>query len=169
MKVFFKNLALILLVTLVSCSKDDSVDSSLLLNDFEEPNLNFGVSREELLNQLPDQPNENTPGAYRYFDPQNGVFRLSYVFLTDLNDNIYYAFCNVEIYEYQHNLNHIKNFLTNKYGEPEIRELVGQNVFSYEWLNQEDFNIFLVYSRDGLDPSAEIPGILLTYQISDFE
>ncbi|WP_422105030.1 hypothetical protein [Winogradskyella sp.] len=142
-------------IALLSCDSDDSsIDPSQLLSNFQEPNLNFRISPEELKMQE-GEPDLDNGFFFTYLNPQNAVTEYRYVILTDfLTQEPFYAHVNVDIYANQQNLDYIVNWLTDKYGTPEFSQF-GDGSQGYEWfLNTEAdddlFNISIVYSGDGI-------------------
>lgn len=162
-------ICLFLVLSIISCGNDDdsNFDPSLLIENFIEPSTEFGITQDEFRAQLTEQPDRDLPGQITLLDPQNGVYQINYVFLSEgvyeAGNPVFYYFFNVIFYEYQHNFDYMSNYLTNKYGTAdEVRTLAAENSISYEWY-EDDFDIYLVIDVDGLDTSSNPPGLLLTF------
>jgi len=150
----YKLFKLFPLITILffSCSNDDSIDSSLLVSHYIEPNLQFCISQQELID-IEGEPDVIKPfvGTLLYYNnPQNGVKEIRYLIEKPIyKDSYFYTNSNVELFPNQKNFDYILNWLTNKYGTPEIIEVVPY-FDTYYWITS-NYDVKLNISNDNDD------------------
>lgn len=142
-------ICLLILLSNISCSSDE--DYSNNINNFQEPIINFGLTREEFKN-LYGEPINIIGDSFYYPSRFNGEKELIYVFLeTTFNSGEYvYKFNNAHYIANQNNVNFLLDYYTNKLGIPEFIQ-DGSSVDSYVWRianTSIDYKVSLNYSRD---------------------
>ena len=151
----------------ISCSSDDSINKEELLSDFTEPYLEFCILKEELLENIPapdDVRGVDSP-LYTIYNPQNGIEEIRYSIEENYQDNIsLYKNSNVEFYPNRQNYEFIKDWLTNKYGNPELTQVETHlDTYYFEQFSDEfEYIVILNVSNDNADEER----LFLAYKTS---
>ena len=123
-----------------SCSSDDSsIPEEEKLSSFTEPFLQFCISEEELLNNLP----EADEVMVRYKIKKN-----------QLDDQYFYRNTNVEFHPHTENFEFMMDWLTAKYGEPrftQIESYLDTYYFNEPRGEEYDYNVVLNVSNENAD------------------
>ena len=158
-----------LFIGLVSCSGDDSseVDSSLLMDGYEEPYLNFLVDEDTFVADDNGQEDERSPisigFSLSYNRDLNGIVEYFYAFSTS-SSYPEGRFVQVNVYAEpnQHNLDLLRNTLTDIYGEPDFFSDTGSTLDTFVFPYQLDtYTISLNYTRNNFN--SETPILFVAY------
>lgn len=160
-----KNIIFIFFI-IISCSNDDSnIDSSLKLNSYIEPYINFLVDEETFIA-------DNGPADERIF-PANPGFHLAYNrslegvieyrYIFTVNNTSFpegaFTHINVRLEPNLHNLNLVRNALTEIYGEPDLFVDSESDVLIFP--PTSTYEVELLYTRDL--QNDENPNLIVIY------
>ena len=155
-KITFISILMITLLNL-SCSSDDSsIPKNELLNSFTEPFLEFCISEEELLDNLPepDDVMVQPEALYTFYSTENGIKEIRYkIKKNQLDDQYFYRNTNVEFYPHNENFEFMMNWLTAKYGEPIFTQVESylDTYYFNEPRGEYDYNVVLNVSNENAD------------------
>lgn len=142
----------------LSCYSDDaSIPENEKLSSFTEPFLQFCISEEELLSNLPD-PDEvmaQPASLYTFYATENGIKEIRYkVNKNQLDDQYLYNNTNVEFHPNSENFEFMMDWLTAKYGEPnftQIESYLDTYYFNEPRSEDYDYNVVLNVSNENAD------------------
>ena len=141
-----------------SCSSDDaSIPEDEKLSSFTEPFLQFCISEEELLNNLPeaDEVMVQPEALYTFYTNENGIKEVRYkIKKNQLDDQYFYRNTNVEFHPHTENFEFMMDWLTAKYGEPrftQIESYLDTYYFNEPRGEEYDYNVVLNVSNENAD------------------